>query len=94
MSFIYSTIINQNKSKNLNIEQNLQGLIKYLENKITGEYLDFSLERSSMIISRDVVYNNLETKLNADVIEMDIKTKDTKVFMYEKNKQVNIKSTN
>ena len=31
MSFIYSTIINQNKSKKLNIEQNLQGLIKYLE---------------------------------------------------------------
>ena len=47
-----------------------------------------------MIISRDVVYNNLETKLNADVIEMDIKTKDTKIFMYEKDKKVNIKSNN
>ena len=41
-----------------------------------------------------MVYNNLETKLNADVIEMDIKTKDTKIFMYEKDKKVNIKSNN
>ena len=69
-------------------------IINYLDNKITSEYLDFSLERSSMIISRDVVYNNLETTLNADVIEMDIKTKDTKIFMYEKNKKINIKSKN
>ncbi len=69
-------------------------IINHLDNKITSEYLDFSLERSSMIISRDVVYNNLETKLNADVIEMDIKTKDTKIFMYEKDKKVNIKSNN
>ena len=27
-------------------------IINYLENKITGEYLDFSLERNSMIISK------------------------------------------
>ena len=69
-------------------------IINYLDNKITSEYLDFSLERSSMIISRDVVYNNLETTLNADVIEMDIKTKDTKIFMYEKNKKIKIKNKN
>ena len=29
--------------------------INYLDNKITGEYLDFSIERNSMIISRKVV---------------------------------------
>ena len=69
-------------------------IIKYLDNKITSEYLDFSLERSSMIISRDIVYNNLDTALKADVIELDIKTKDTKIFMYEKEKKVNIKSKN
>ncbi len=69
-------------------------IINYLNNKIISEYLDFSLARSSMIISRDVVYNNLETTLNADVVELDIKTKDTKIFMYEKEKKVNIKSKN
>ena len=69
-------------------------IFNYLDNKITSEYLDFSLERSSMIISRNVVYNNLETTLNADVVELDIKTKDTKIFMYENEKKVNIKSKN
>ena len=69
-------------------------IIKYLDNKITGEYLDFSLERNSLIISRDIIYTNLENILKADVLEMNIKTKDTKIFMYENQKKVNIKSIN
>ena len=65
-------------------------LITYLDNKITGEYLDLSLERNSMIISRNVIYKNLNTTLKSDVIEVNIKTKNTKIFMYENNKKVNI----
>ena len=45
-----------------------------------------------MIISRNVVYTNLENILRADVIEVDVKTKDTKIYMYEKEKQVRIKN--
>ena len=66
--------------------------INYLDNKITGEYLDFSIGRNSMIISRNVVYTNLENILKADVIEINVTTKDTKIFMYKDNKKVNIKS--
>ena len=66
----------------------------YLDNKITGEYLDFSLERNSMIISKNVIYSNPNNTLKADVIEINIKTKDTKIFMYENEKKVNIKSNN
>tara|TARA_B100000900_G_C20537918_1_gene699160 strand:+ start:207 stop:794 length:588 start_codon:yes stop_codon:yes gene_type:complete len=69
-------------------------IISYLDNKIKSEYLDFSLSRNSMIISKDVIFNNFENTLKADVIEMNIKTKDAKVFMYEKNKKVNIKNNN
>ncbi len=69
-------------------------IIRYLDNKIVGEYLDFSLERNSMIISKRVVYTNLDNILKADVIEVDIKTKDTKIFMYDKENKVNIKSKN
>ncbi|MDC1166795.1 LPS export ABC transporter periplasmic protein LptC [Candidatus Pelagibacter sp.] len=67
-------------------------IVTYLDNKITGNYGDFSLERNSMIISKDVTYTNLENMLKADLIEIDIKTKDTKISMYEQNKKVNIKS--
>ena len=66
----------------------------YLDNKIAGEYLDFSLERNSMLISKKVVYTNLDNILKADVIEINIQTKDTKIFMLENDKKVNIKSKN
>ena len=69
-------------------------VINYLDNKIKGEYLDFSMERNSMIISRDVIYTNLQNILKADVIEININNKDTKVFMYNNNEKVNIKSKN
>ena len=69
-------------------------IVKYLNNKITGEYLDFSLESNLMVISRDIVYTNLDNVLVADVLEMNIETKDTKIYMYENKKKVNIKSKN
>ena len=47
-----------------------------------------------MIISKNVVYTNKENILKADVIEIDTKTKDTKIFMHEENKKVNIKNKN
>ncbi len=67
-------------------------VITYLNNKITAEYLDFSLGQERMIISKNVVFNNLENTLKADVIELEINTKDIKIFMYEENKKVNIKN--
>ena len=69
-------------------------IIKYLNNKITGEYLDLSLERNLMIISKKVTYNNLNNLLKADVIEMNLKTKDIKIFMYENEKKVKITNQN
>ena len=69
-------------------------IINYLNNKISGEYLDFSLDRNSLLISKKVVYTNLKNILRADVMEMNIKTKDTRIFMYEDQKKVNIKSIN
>tara|TARA_B100000161_G_C33551055_1_gene415461 strand:- start:1580 stop:2179 length:600 start_codon:yes stop_codon:yes gene_type:complete len=67
-------------------------MITYLENKITGDYLDFSWEKNLMLISRDVVLENNKNSLHADVIEVDIENRDIKIFMYEDNKKVNIKS--
>ena len=69
-------------------------IVTYLENKITSEYLDNSFTRNSLIISKDVIYTDNENVLYADVLEMNIETKDTKIFMYENNKKVNIQSKN
>ena len=69
-------------------------IVNYLDNKITSEYLDFSLEKNLMLISKNVVYSNPGNILKTDVVEIDIKTRDTKIFMYEKDKKINIKSNN
>ena len=69
-------------------------VIDYLDNNIKGNYLDFSFGRNLMIISKNVVYSNSENILKSDVIEINIETKDTKIFMHEEDKKVNLKSKN
>ena len=78
----YNTIF----SKNVKID--------YLDNKITGNYLDFSMMKNQLIISKNVVYTNPENILKADVIEIDTITKDTKIFMHNYSKKVIVKSRN
>ena len=69
-------------------------LIDYLDYKISGEYLDFSINNDTMTISRNVILTSSENVLRADVIEMNISSKDTKIFMYEKEKKINIRNKN
>ena len=54
--------------------------------------MDFSLVRNSMIISKNVVYTNLKNILKSDVVEINIETKDTKIYRYNNKDKVNIKS--
>ena len=81
-------------SNNLDTIFSKNVIINYLDNKITGEYLDFSPKRNSMIVSKNIVYTNQKNILKADVIEIDLKTKDTKIYMYENNKKVKIQNKN
>ena len=69
-------------------------VITYMDKKITSEYLDFSIIRNSMLISRNVVYKDLENTLITDVIEINLKTKDTKFFMYNTKNKINIINQN
>ena len=66
----------------------------YLDNKITGDYMDFYMIKNLLIISKNVVYTNPENILKADVIELDTITKDTKIFMFNSKKKVNVESRN
>ena len=46
--------------------------------------------KTVLIISRNVIYKNLENIMKADVLELNTTTKDTKIFMYNSNEQVNV----
>ena len=65
--------------------------IDYIDNTITGDYLDFSMMQNQLIISKNVIYINKQNILRADVIELDIITKNTKIFMHNSEEKVNVR---
>ena len=71
-------------SKNVNIN--------YIDNLITGEYMEYSMQNNLLIISKNVIYKNTENSLNADVIELDTLTKNTKIFMYDTKNKVRVQN--
>ncbi|MDA9974726.1 LPS export ABC transporter periplasmic protein LptC [Candidatus Pelagibacter sp.] len=56
-------------------------IVIYPGHKITGEYLDFSFLTNLGIFTTNVIYTGEKTNLFADEIEMNLTTKDTKIFM-------------
>ena len=56
-------------------------IVVYPGHKITGEYLDFSFLTNLGIFTTNVIYTGEKTNLFADKIEMNLTTKDTKIFM-------------
>ena len=66
--------------------------ILYQDNKVKSDYLEFSIDKNLMTISKGVYLSNLEYTINADVIEMDLNTRKVEIFMLEGLKKVKIKS--
>ena len=68
-------------------------IVIYPGHKITGEYLDFSFLKNLGTMSTNVVYNGEKTNLSADKLEMNLSTKDTKIFMNDASEKVLIEGT-
>ena len=79
-------------SKNYDTIFSKNVIIIYPGHKITGEYLDFSFLNNLGTISTNVIYVGNKTRLIADRIEINITTKDTKIFMNDNIKKVLIES--
>lgn len=80
-------------SKNYDTVFSENVIILYPGHKITGEYLDLSFLKNLGTISKDVIYKGEKTSLFADKVEINLTTKDTKIFMDDKNKKVLVKGT-
>jgi len=68
-------------------------IVIYPGHKITAEYLDFSFLSNLGTFTENVIYNGEKTNLFADKIEMNLTTKDTKIFMNDTGKKVLIEGT-
>jgi len=80
-------------SKNYDTIFSKNVIVVYPGHKITGEYLDVSFLDNLGTIFKNVVYTGDKINLFADKIEMNLTTKDTKIFMNDSNKQVLIEGT-
>ena len=63
-------------------------LIVYLDNKIRCEKFYISIENNFANVTDNVIYENPKEKLIADTIEIDLITKNSKIFMIDKSKKV------
>ena len=68
-------------------------IVVYPGHKITGEYLNFSFLSDLGIFTTNIIYTGEKTNLFADKIEMNLVTKDTKIFMNDTEKKVLIEGT-
>ena len=80
-------------SKNYDTIFSKNVIVIYPGHKITGEYLNFSFLSNLGTFIENVVYTGEKTNLFADKIEMNLTTKDTKIFMNNTKKKVLIKGT-
>ena len=79
----YDTINN-----NTNFINNVE--LTYLDNKINSNFLDIIFSQNLIQAYGNLVYQNIDYNLFADKMELDIDTKNTKIFMFD-NSKVKIK---
>ena len=67
-------------------------VITYDQHIITSDNMDLFFEKNMATITNNIIYKNLNTKIEADKIEIDLITKDSKILMTDKFKKVSIES--
>ena len=69
-------------------------LIKYLDSRISSNYMEFSINKSLMTITNNVIYSNNDNLLKADAVEFNTDTKKVNIFMHDSSEKVKIISKN
>lgn len=69
-------------------------LMTYQEQVINSDNFDLVFINNLATIKNNVVYKDQNTKLFADKVEINILTKNSKIFMYDKQKKIKIISIN
>ena len=81
---------------NINHETNFYNNVdvKYFTANIKSQNMDLFFLKNFATISNNVIYKNLKTQLQADKIDIDLITKNSKIFMNNESKKVRVISLN
>jgi len=66
----------------------------YNDHLVECEVLTLKFSNKYIILEKNLIYNNLKTKIIADKIEFDLNTKNFKMMMYNKNSKIKIININ
>ena len=83
---------NHAKYNKINYETNFKEdiLLTYQTHRITSQNLDLSFENNLATIYNKIVYYNNDIRLSADILEIDLITKNSRIFMDNKYKKIKI----
>ena len=65
-------------------------IIEYSEHNITCDRLDLLFNDHKIKLYDNISYNNLNTDILADIIEINLLTKDSKIYMNNQNKKIQV----
>lgn len=77
---------------NTNFYQNV--LILYKDHQINSDNFDLLFDKKLGTIYNNIIYKDLDIILRADKVDIDLITKDTKIYMLDNSKKVKIKYLN
>ena len=73
---------------NTNFYENI--IMTYENSIINCDKFDLDFDKKIAILSDNIIYKNLNTKMIADKIELNLITKELKIFMNDKKKKLNL----
>lgn len=80
--------IYNNESYDTNFINNV--FIDFVNHKVKSDKVDLLFTEEIAIIYGNIIYSNLNTKLLADIIELDMITKNLEISMNQNNKKVKV----
>jgi len=79
-------------SYNTNFSENV--LITFKDHQINSDNFDLFFDKKLSTIYNNIIYKNLNTILQADKIDIDLITKNSKIYMFDKSKKIKTKILN
>ena len=80
------------KNYNTNFSGNVR--LKYLVHYVNCEKMDILFDKNLAALYENLIYKNKKTRLKADRMEVDLITKNSKIFMYNNKNKISIQSKN